>query len=27
MGVLRSYFLARGVRHDCVMYSLLPDDL
>ena len=26
-GVLRSYFLARGVRHDCVMYSLLPGDL
>jgi RimJ/RimL family protein N-acetyltransferase len=26
-GVLRSYFLARGVRHDCVMYSLLPEDL
>ena len=25
-GVLRSYFLARGTRHDCVMYSLLPDD-
>jgi RimJ/RimL family protein N-acetyltransferase len=25
-GVLRSYFLARGVRHDCVMYSLLPGD-
>jgi RimJ/RimL family protein N-acetyltransferase len=26
-GVLRSYFVARGTRHDCVMYSLLPDDL
>lgn len=26
-GVLRSYFLARGVRHDCVSYSLLPGDL
>jgi RimJ/RimL family protein N-acetyltransferase len=26
-GVLRSYFLARGERHDCVMYSLLPEDL
>jgi RimJ/RimL family protein N-acetyltransferase len=26
-GVLRSYFLARGVRHDCVMYALLPGDL
>ncbi len=26
-GVLRSYFLARGERHDCVMYALLPDDL
>jgi RimJ/RimL family protein N-acetyltransferase len=26
-GVLRSYFLARGERHDCVMYSLLPGDL
>jgi RimJ/RimL family protein N-acetyltransferase len=26
-GVLRSYFLARDVRHDCVMYSLLPEDL
>jgi RimJ/RimL family protein N-acetyltransferase len=26
-GVLRSYFLARGVRHDCVMYSLTPADL
>jgi RimJ/RimL family protein N-acetyltransferase len=26
-GVLRSYFLARGVRHDCVMYALLPEDL
>jgi RimJ/RimL family protein N-acetyltransferase len=25
-GVLRSYFVARGTRHDCVMYSLLPDD-
>jgi RimJ/RimL family protein N-acetyltransferase len=25
-GVLRSYFLARGVRHDCVMYSLLPGE-
>ena len=23
----RSYFLAHGVRHDCVMYALLPDDL
>jgi len=26
-GVLRSYFLAHGERHDCVMYSLLPGDL
>jgi RimJ/RimL family protein N-acetyltransferase len=26
-GVLRSYFFARGERHDCVMYSLLPGDL
>jgi RimJ/RimL family protein N-acetyltransferase len=26
-GVMRSYFLARGERHDCVMYSLLPGDL
>ena len=26
-GVLRSYFLAHGVRHDCVMYALTPDDL
>jgi RimJ/RimL family protein N-acetyltransferase len=26
-GVLRSYFLARGERHDCIMYSLLPGDL
>jgi RimJ/RimL family protein N-acetyltransferase len=26
-GVLRSYFLARGERHDCVMYALLPGDL
>jgi RimJ/RimL family protein N-acetyltransferase len=26
-GVMRSYFAARGVRHDCVMYSLLPGDL
>ena len=25
-GVLRSYVVARGTRHDCVMYSLLPDD-
>ena len=25
-GVLRSYFVARGTRHDCVMYSLPPDD-
>jgi RimJ/RimL family protein N-acetyltransferase len=25
-GVLRSYFVARGTRHDCVMYSLLPGD-
>ena len=25
-GVMRSYFAARGQRHDCVMYSLLPDD-
>lgn len=25
-GVLRSYFVARGTRHDCVMYSLLRDD-
>jgi RimJ/RimL family protein N-acetyltransferase len=26
-GVMRAYFLARGERHDCVMYALLPDDL
>jgi RimJ/RimL family protein N-acetyltransferase len=26
-GVLRSYFLARGERHDCVMYSLLRGEL
>jgi len=26
-GVLRSYFLAHGERHDCVMYSLLPGEL
>jgi RimJ/RimL family protein N-acetyltransferase len=26
-GVLRSYFAARGERHDCVMYSLLPGEL
>jgi RimJ/RimL family protein N-acetyltransferase len=26
-GVLRSYFLAAGERHDCVMYALLPDDV
>jgi len=26
-GVLRSYFLAHGERHDCVMYSLLAEDL
>jgi len=26
-GVLRSYFLRGGERHDCVMYSLLPGDL
>jgi RimJ/RimL family protein N-acetyltransferase len=26
-GVLRSYFAAHGERHDCVMYSLLPEDL
>jgi RimJ/RimL family protein N-acetyltransferase len=26
-GVLRSYNLRRGVRYDCVMYSLLPEDL
>jgi RimJ/RimL family protein N-acetyltransferase len=25
-GVLRSYFLAHGERHDCVMYSLLPGE-
>ena len=25
-GVLRSYVVARGTRHDCVMYSLPPDD-
>jgi RimJ/RimL family protein N-acetyltransferase len=26
-GVMRAYFLAAGVRHDCVMYALLPGDL
>jgi ribosomal-protein-serine acetyltransferase len=26
-GVMRGYFLARGERHDCVMYALLADDL
>jgi RimJ/RimL family protein N-acetyltransferase len=26
-GVMRSYFLAHGERHDCVMYALLPEDL
>jgi RimJ/RimL family protein N-acetyltransferase len=26
-GVLRSYFLAHGVRHDCVMYALMPGEL
>jgi RimJ/RimL family protein N-acetyltransferase len=26
-GVLRSYFVAHGERHDCVMYSLLPGEL
>jgi RimJ/RimL family protein N-acetyltransferase len=26
-GVLRSYFLAHGKRHDCVMYSLLSGEL
>lgn len=26
-GVLRSYFLAHGERHDCVMYSLLQGEL
>ena len=26
-GVMRSYFLAHGARHDCVMYALLPEDL
>jgi hypothetical protein len=25
--VMRSYFLAHGERHDCVMYALLPEDL
>jgi RimJ/RimL family protein N-acetyltransferase len=26
-GVLRSWFLARRERHDCVMHSLLPGDM
>jgi RimJ/RimL family protein N-acetyltransferase len=26
-GVLRSYFLAHGKRHDCLMYSLMPGDV
>jgi RimJ/RimL family protein N-acetyltransferase len=26
-GVLRSHCISQGVRHDCVIYSLLPSDL
>jgi ribosomal-protein-alanine N-acetyltransferase len=26
-GVLRSYYVRQGERHDCVLYSLLPEDL